>query len=81
VRRGRMSCWGGDQWILAQEKESEGGKSRYEKMMMVYSIGKKRDNRNINKNRKLTITKQTNKNSMEKNEQINKKLKEEKKIK
>jgi hypothetical protein len=50
-------------------------------MMMVYSIGKKRDNRNINKNRKLTITKQTNKNSMEKNEQINKKLKEEKKIK
>jgi hypothetical protein len=23
VRRGKMSCWGGEQWILAQEKEAE----------------------------------------------------------
>jgi hypothetical protein len=23
VRRGRMSCWEGDQWTLAQEKEGE----------------------------------------------------------
>jgi hypothetical protein len=23
VRRGRMSCWGEEQWILAQEKEGE----------------------------------------------------------
>jgi hypothetical protein len=23
VRRGRTSCWGGEQWILAQEKEGE----------------------------------------------------------
>jgi hypothetical protein len=40
VRRCRMSCWGGDQWILAQEKEgkSEGDKSRDEKIMMVKLI-------------------------------------------
>jgi hypothetical protein len=23
VRRGRMSCWGGEHWILAQEKEGQ----------------------------------------------------------
>jgi hypothetical protein len=23
VRKGRMSCWEGEQWILAQEKEGE----------------------------------------------------------
>jgi hypothetical protein len=23
VIMGRMSCWGGEQWILAQEKEGE----------------------------------------------------------
>jgi hypothetical protein len=39
LRRGRMSFWEGEQWILPQEKrESEGGESRDEKMMMIKLI-------------------------------------------
>jgi hypothetical protein len=34
-----MSFWEGEQWILPQEKrESEGGESRDEKMMMIKLI-------------------------------------------
>jgi hypothetical protein len=40
VRRGRIGCWEGEQWIIAQEKEgSERGENRDEKMMMVKLIG------------------------------------------
>jgi hypothetical protein len=36
MRGGRRSCWRGEQWVLAQEKnESEVGESRDERMMMV----------------------------------------------
>jgi hypothetical protein len=35
VRRDRMSCYGGQQWILARRGESEGGKSKDKKTMLV----------------------------------------------
>jgi hypothetical protein len=38
MRRDRKSCWEGEQWILAQEKEGEVGESRDEKMMKVKLI-------------------------------------------
>jgi hypothetical protein len=61
VRKDRMSCWEGQQRILAQEKKREcRGESRDEKMMMVKLIvQKEKKSRNGNKNRKPTITKQT----------------------
>jgi hypothetical protein len=42
MRRGRISCWSGDQWVLAQEKESEGGESGDERMMIVKLIVQKK---------------------------------------
>jgi hypothetical protein len=39
MSRGRESSWEGEQWFIAQEKEeSEGGKIRDKKIMMVKLI-------------------------------------------
>jgi hypothetical protein len=39
VRRDRTSCWRGEKWVLAQEKEGdEGSESRDERMVMVKLI-------------------------------------------
>jgi hypothetical protein len=61
VRRGRISCWEGKQWILAQEKEGEwrGWEWGWEDDDGTVDSIEKRDNRNRNKDRVPTITKQT----------------------
>jgi hypothetical protein len=48
ISMGRRSSWEGEQWIVAQEKESEVDKNRDEKIVIVKLIVQK-ENRNKNK--------------------------------